>query len=144
MRIIETKVYTIDEHPRINKCFEWIRDNWHDLNQHNVDDLITSIKELTNKIGGTNKYAISQTPDRGEFIEFEDYDKEILNSLNDEEYPLTGNYWDQLLINGLKENNLQMVLDTLHEDTEYTYSDENLYELCMANDYEFDETGKAI
>ena len=38
MRTIETKVYTIDEHPSKDKCFVWIRDNWHDLNQHSFAD----------------------------------------------------------------------------------------------------------
>ena len=28
MRVIETKVYTIDEHPNKDLCFEWIRDNY--------------------------------------------------------------------------------------------------------------------
>ena len=27
MRIIETKVYTISEHPNKEKCYEWIRNN---------------------------------------------------------------------------------------------------------------------
>ena len=37
MKIIETKVYTIEEHPNKEKCFEWIRNNWYDLNQYSVD-----------------------------------------------------------------------------------------------------------
>ena len=32
MRTIKIKVYTIKDHPNKEKCFEWIRDNWFDLN----------------------------------------------------------------------------------------------------------------
>ena len=32
MRTIELKVYTINEHPNKDKCFDWIRNNWYDLN----------------------------------------------------------------------------------------------------------------
>jgi len=75
MRIIETKVYTIEEHPNKEKCFEWIRNNWYELNQHSVEEIISSIKSLSNKIGGTFDYSISQVPDRGEHITFKDYDR---------------------------------------------------------------------
>ncbi len=37
MRIIETKVYTIEEHPNKDKCFEWIRNNWHGLSSWELD-----------------------------------------------------------------------------------------------------------
>ena len=46
MRVIETKVYGIAEHPNKDLCYEWIRDNWHGMNQHSVDEAIESLKEL--------------------------------------------------------------------------------------------------
>ena len=144
MRIIETKVYTIEEHPNKEKCFEWIRNNWHDLNQHSVDEIINSIKSLSNKIGGTFDYSISQVPDRGEHITFKDYDHEALCRLSADDCPLTGVCWDIDLIVGLREGNSNKVLDSLHSDTEYQYSDEGLLELCEANQYEFDEDGNCI
>jgi len=52
MRTIETKIYTIDEHPNQEKCFEWIRDNWHDLNDHSVHEVVDSLKALQKVIGG--------------------------------------------------------------------------------------------
>ena len=142
MRTIETKIYTIEDHPNKEKCFEWIRDNWHDLNQHSVDELIESIKFLSKKIGGTFDYSISQVPDRGEHITFNDYDHEELCRLSAGDLPLTGVCWDFDLIVGLREGNPNKVLDSLHSDTEYVYSDESLLELCISHQYEFYEDGQ--
>ena len=47
MRVVETKIYTIEEHPNPVLCYDWIRDNVHDLNQDSVADIIRSIKALT-------------------------------------------------------------------------------------------------
>ena len=93
IRTIETMIYTISSHPDKEKCYEWIRGNWHDLNQHSVDDLIQSIEELSKVIGGTCNYDTSK------------------------------------------------VLHNFHDDTEATYSDEGLYDLCECSGYEFDEDG---
>jgi len=144
MRTIEFKVYKIDEHPNKEKCFEWIRNNWHDLNQHTCNDIIDSIKALSNKIGGTVNYSISQTPDRGEFITFKDYDHQELCYISGDDYPLTGVCWDDVVIRALRCGDTRKILEALHNDTEYIYSDEGLYELCVANDYEFYENGKCL
>ena len=141
MRIIETKVYTIEEHPNKEKCFDWIRNNWYDLNQHTVDDVIKSLKSLQEKIGGELDYAIADLPDRDEHITFKDYDHEELCRLSAEDCPLTGLCWDIDLIVGLREGKIDKVLNSLHSDTEYQYSDEGLFELCVANEYEFKENG---
>ena len=144
MRTIETKVYTIDEHPSKDKCFEWIRDNWHDLNQHSVDEVIDSLKALQAIIGGEFDYSISQVPDRGERIAFTDYDRDALCRLSADDCPLTGVCWDIDIIKGLRTGNPSLVLESLHADTEYQYSDEGLEELCEANGYEFDTKGNYI
>jgi len=146
MRVIETKVYTIEEHPNKDLCYEWIRDNWHDINSHSVNEVIDSLKALQKEIGGSLDYAISSVPDRGEFIKFTDYDKQALISCSKvaDEYPLTGVCWDYDVIKGMRENNPTQVLSTLHQDTEYCYSDEGLYQLCQANQYEFTEEGNIV
>jgi hypothetical protein len=148
MRVIETKVYEISEHPKKDLCFQWIRENLHDLNEISLYELTDSIKKLTQEIGGRNDYSISQNPCRGEFIKFYDYDQDLLNNLDADECPLTGTFWDTELIKGLQENNdlfnLKQVLYYLHEDTEYIYSDNGLIELCESNQYEFNEQGKLI
>jgi hypothetical protein len=74
MRIIEIKVYKIEEHPNKKLCYDWIRNNWHDLNDHSLDEVVDSIKALSAKIGGTVDHCISTVPDRSEFIRFYDYD----------------------------------------------------------------------
>tara|TARA_R110000868_G_C10482366_1_gene729404 strand:- start:133 stop:573 length:441 start_codon:yes stop_codon:yes gene_type:complete len=143
MRTIETKIYTIAEHPNRDLCYEWIRNNWYDLNQYSVDEVIDSLKALQEEIGGKLDYSISSVPDRGEFIRFTDYDKQALISCSKvaDECLLTGAGWDYDVIKGLREGEPNQVLDTLHQDTEYCYSDEGLYEMCEANQYEFTEEG---
>ena len=64
MRIIETKVYKIQEHPNKDKCYSWMRDNLHDINQHSVYEVIDSIKKLSQIIGGNVDYSIGQFPVR--------------------------------------------------------------------------------
>lgn len=144
MRIIETKVYTIDEHPNKDLCYEWIRDNWHDLNEYSVDEFIKSIKALSELIGGTVDFSISAVPDRGEHITFKDYDHEKLCRISADDCPLTGVCWDIDIIEGLRTERLDRALGSLHDDTDYVYSDAGLKEMCEANEYEFNETGKCI
>ena len=142
MRILETKIYTIDEHPNKVLCFDYIRNNWHDLNEHSVDEVAESIIALSKVIGGSYDYLIGQFPSRGEFISFYDYDKEQLMKLNAEECSLTGVTWDIDLINGMQKGDNNKVLKGLHNSSEYIYSNEGLLELCDANDYEFNEKGR--
>ena len=142
MRLIVTQVFQIEEHPNREKCYEWIRDNWHDLNEHSVNELEESIKALAKIIGGTYDYSISQVPSIGEHITFKDYDHEELCRLSADDCPLTGVCWDIDLIVGLREGNPRKALDILHKDTEYVYSEEGLFELCQANGYEFKEDGE--
>ena len=144
MRILETKIYTIDEHPNKELCFNYIRDNWHHLNEHSVIEVSESIEALSKVIGGSYDYSIGQFPDRGEFISFNNYDKDELMKLNAEECPLTGVTWDIDLIQGIQKDDNNRVLRALHNDSEYVYSNEGLLELCFANDYEFNEQGKVI
>ncbi len=142
MRIIETKIYKIDEHPDKQKCFEWIRNNWHDLNDNSVDKLINSLNALAKKINATCSWSICKVADRGEHITFKDYDVDILSSLNADDFPLTGVYWDAEVIENLRSTSLHKVLDMLHDETEHIYSDEGLNDFCVSNDYEFNEDGR--
>jgi len=144
MRTIEIKVYTIEEHPNKELCFEWIRNNWHDLSSHLVEEVVASLQSLQQRIGGDLDWAISAVPDRGEYIKFTNYDKEALNELDSSECPLTGSWSDCSVIEGVQEGNPEKVLRSLHDDTEYQYSDEGLQEMCEANEYEFNELGEVI
>lgn len=135
-------IYTIEEHPDKDKVFNWIRDNWHDLNNHSVDEFIQSLKALQKVIGGKLDYSISAVPDRGEIISLKGYDKKALKQLDESKYPLTGVCWDYDIIEAMKNGYIESALHSLHNSTEYVYSDEGLYDLCEANEYEFLENGE--
>jgi len=144
MRQITTTVYTIDEHPDKAKCFEWIRDNMFHLGEYQVDELRLTLDKLSEHIGGTVDYCLSQYPDRDEHITFKDDDGYLLEELNADEYPLTGCFWDVEVINALKKGNLRAVIDTLHDCVEHIYSDESLEEIAEANGWEFYGTGELL
>ena len=144
MRIIETKLYTIDEHPDKAKCFDWMRDNMHDLNSYDVDEVITCIKSFTEMFGGENNYSIGQVPMRGEFISITGYDKYALAQVHPHDYNLTGSAYDYDVIKCMQEDNPREILNQLHKASEDVYSDEGLEELCMGMDYEFTEEGVLI
>jgi len=144
MRIVETKVWTISEHPNPDRCYDWIRNNWHGLNEHSVYEVVDSLKKLKAIIGGELDYSIGQSPDRGEHISLKGYDRDALNELDPNDYPLTGICWDYEVIEGFQEDDPHKVLRALHKDTEYSYTDEALYDLCEANEYEFTEEGAVM
>ncbi len=79
-----------------------------------------------------------------EYIKISNYDKKELKKLNPDDLPLTGVCWDYEVISCFKANNSSIILNALHKDTEYQYSDEGLLDMCQANEYEFDEYGHFI
>lgn len=144
MRTETIKIYTIEDHPNPESCFEWIRNNWHDLAQHYVDDMIESLKALRDTIGGDLDYSLSVVPDRGEFCIFKNYDAAKLEELykSKDSCPLTGMCYDIDIIEAIKDNSLESaVLSILHKEGEYAFSDEGLRDTCEANGYEFLEDG---
>lgn len=141
MRIIETKLYTIDDHPDKAKCFDWMRDNMHDLNQIDVDEVIACIKAFTETFGGENDYSIGQVPSRGEFISITGYDEQELAQVNPHDYNLTGSAYDYDVIKYIQLNNPREILNQLHKATEDVYSDEGLEEFARGNDLEFTWNG---
>ena len=138
-------VYRIDEHPDKKRCINWVRDNVHDLNQHDVDEMIASLKALQERVGGSLDYCVGQFPDRGEYIRFTDYDKDALEELYDEAFNnqclLTNGYWDWPVIKYLSVNCADELLDDIHEASQYVYSDEGIEEIADANEWEFKEDG---
>jgi hypothetical protein len=138
---INKSFYTIENHPNKELCYRWIRNNWFDLNEHSVNEVFDSVKNLHKIIGGDLNCNISAIPDRNECIQFLNYDNELLFNLISDNLPLTGFMWDLDVIEGLQQGEPERVLDVLHSDTEYLYSDNGLYELCDANQYEFNRDG---
>ena len=146
MRNITKTVYKIDEHPEPSKCFDWIRENVHDLNEHGVDDLVYSLKALEFYVFGTLDYSVGQFPDRGEFIRITGYSVDRLADLVEikDDLPLTGVFWDSEVIAALAAFDFVDVLYSLHSETEYIYSDEGLLGLCEANEWEFYLDGSMV
>ena len=144
MRTIEIKVYEISEHPQKENAFRWIRENWHDLNDHGLAEVVESLLAMQRIIGGELDYSISTVQDRSEYIRFTNFSKIALSKLVADDYELTGVCYDFDVIKGLQEGDQERVLKTLHEDTSYIYSNEGLIEMCEANKYEFKLNGQVI
>tara|TARA_R100000231_G_scaffold109287_1_gene80860 strand:+ start:941 stop:1381 length:441 start_codon:yes stop_codon:yes gene_type:complete len=141
MRNITYTVYTIDEHPDKEKCYEWMRNNLHHLADYEEYELIASLKALRNRIGGDLKYAVCLVPDRGEHISFTDYDEELLAELDADTCPLTGCFWDAEVIEHLRADDMRGLLDKLHKSHDFHYTDDALYETAEAHEWEFKENG---
>jgi len=144
MREITYTVYKIYEHPDKHKCYEWMRENMHDLAEHEGEDFIASVNNLHEYIGGDLDWNVSLVPDRGEFIRFTDYDKEMLDELDASACPLTGFFWDVEVIEHLRANDMQGLMNKLHEAHDSHYTDEALYDSAQVNEWEFKENGVMV
>ena len=156
-RTIETTVYTIEEHPNPESVYEWIRNNWHDLGEHVVEEFVESLNGFASHIGARCNYSISIVPDMGEFIRF-DIERSLSDVMESLDLagncPFTGVYSDEIILDAFrrasKEDNLHdilrdveyRVLKAIHGEVEFIYSDEGLYEFCLCNEHEFTESGK--
>jgi len=141
--------YTIEEHPNPDKVYQWIREHWYDLNDSSRDELIESLEAFAKEVGGRLIYSICTVPDRAEYIRVypgEGTDKALERLYEKaDQLPLTGVFWDQEVIVSAMEGGLQnmsSVLDTLHDETEARYSDDELREFCICNEYYFFPDGK--
>ena len=161
MRTITTNIYTIDEHPNPELCFDWMRNNYHDLNDHGLQEMQKSIAALSECIGGTNDYEFGVEPSRGQFISFMDFDIDKLMALDADDCSLTGSNYDYSVIKamqdlqegftmqgagvrGYQRNMSKSVFFDLHSDTEYIYSEEGLNNWAYMAELEFMENGTAI
>lgn len=163
MRVIETKVYKIGEHPAPKKAFNWIRENWHDLGDHAVEDAIDSLKGFADCIGAKLDYGIGIAPDRGEHVSFTFPDGEtptlgdiMMNLDLSGNCPFTGVFYDEVILDVFRDvaenaatdiNNVlsdieSRVLKCLHDEGDYLYSNEGLTSFCEANAYEFAADGE--
>ena len=132
------KIYSIEDHPNKPAVYDWIRDNWHDLGDHALCDVLDSLKALAKTIGGNLDYSFGIFPDRGEYIKITDFDAAGLSELVADDCPLTGGYYDSIVIEALKANTLdQDTLKAIHEEGGYIHSDAGLCEMVEANDYLF-------
>lgn len=141
MRSVKINIYKVAEHPNKELVFKWIKDNWHDIGQSEIDDVVASLQALKKVIGGRLNWSICAYPDRSEGITFEDFDKEALNNLSAEDLPLTGVCWDFDVIECTKSGDFSALFKSIHSNIEHLHSDKALIEMCEGNDYEFLEDG---
>ena len=140
--ITET-VYTIDDHPDREAVYGWVRDNWHDLGDYNVYEMVDSLKALADHVGGILDYSIGLLPSRGEFVQITGGNRGSLEGLIAQDCPLTGGCYDYEVIEGYIGNNLEAkVLDAMHNEGEYVYSNEGIHEMAWSNDYYFKSNGE--
>ena len=146
-RTIEVYSYNELTNEAKGRARDYVRNNWHDLAQHHVDNMMESLKALEKAVNGKLDYSISAVPDRGEYIKMTDYSFKNLVDLvlKKDDCPLTGMCYDVDVIEGLNVGSLEYyALKALHADGEYTYSDEGLEGMIEANEYEFNKEGEMI
>ena len=139
-RTVETKVYTIDVHPHPEKVFDWIRNNWNDLHEFEGEELVYSLKWTAKMLGCKVDYCISPFPDQRDFISFDGYNQEDLESFYRENEKRFG-HWDHVIIEALANETPEDILHDYYNQCEYLYSDEQLEDFCFINFYEFEEDG---
>lgn len=149
------KVYEIEEHPNPEACYDWVRDNVHDLAKREVEELVYSLEALAKEIGGIVDYELSQAPARGEYIKIFPspyHEGEWIRDLDwdtkDGNCPLTGVFWDYIVIENLQANPCGTiwhdVINDLHQACEAAHMDDGIKEIAMANNWEFTEDGRRI
>jgi hypothetical protein len=165
MRTIETKVYTIDDHPDPAKVYQWINDNWHDLGDNVSQEMADSLKAFARDIRARVNWSISIVPDRGEFVRFTFGDCEsptlgdvMVNLDLSGNCPYTGCCYDETILDAFREaakdanatlesvlsDVEHKVLTALHNEGEYLYGEEGLREMCECNEYEFTIDGAIV
>lgn len=137
------KAFTVEDHPNKQAVLDWVRDNWHDLADVDIDDIAASLKALAEHVNGHIDYSISCVPDRGEFIRLSSFDRSLLKDLNAEDCPLTGMWSDHCVIKSAQNYELEsVVLSVCHECGDFRYSDEGISEFLEMNEYFFLEDGR--
>ena len=140
--ITET-VYTIDDHPNPEAVYGWVRNNWHDIGEHSVHEMVDSLKALADHVGGTLDYSIGLFLDRGEFVRITGGNRGLLKGLMAKDCPLTGVCYDYDVIEGYRGDNLEVkVLEVLHNEGDYIYSNKGIHEMVLCNDYYFKSNGE--
>lgn len=172
MKTVTTKFWRIQEHPNPEKCVDWFADSVPDLADCSRDEVIDSLKAFADHIGFDDvRYSIAIHPERGEFVSLKVTNKDAETVLDkyfnagdiaewaerSESLQFTGMWSDCILARALKEGNIgtasnlgeladaieNKVLETMHEEGEYLYSDGAIRDHCEANGYYFNEHGEA-
>ena len=171
MRIIETKVYKIDElsdEAKQNAC-DYVRDNWHDFYPWHNDNQ-ESLKEFAKFLGGKCDWSVSlYGPSSAKITDLPCYMSEeyaLSDWIQDnssvilDDCPFTGFHMDYPLLQPMRDYlNGKVVNKTMEEliedgckqwatdyvnDWEYCYTDEYILDFLESNEYEFTEEGELV
>lgn len=151
MKTITIHAYTIDEHPNKNAVYDWIRNNWHDLDQYCIDEMVDSLRALAEFHDCDLTYSISGTPNKYEFVSltprrqlFSFLDLDLTKKPDNwQECSLTGVCYDCIVCEPDSGKALERaVLKTIHRESRHIYSKAAVKEFCEANDYHFLKSGE--
>jgi len=171
MQTHEIVTYTIEEHPDKQACYDYVRENWHDLGELDMYDAVETLKSAADYFDLDLDYSISIVPDRGEFIKINFNNDDISNIsgvrlykylINNfpkirEDCPFTGCFFDEDFLQPIREflkrpfdidfsdlisDCCDNLITSLHDQGEYLYSDSGIHELLEINQYQFTENGK--
>ena len=138
------KIYSIEDHPNKPAVYDWIRDNWRELGEFHIKDMLFSLHALAKTIGGNLDYSFCIVPQFGQFIKITDFDAAGLSELVADDCPLTGGYYDSIVIEGLKANTLdQDALKALHASCPVLNSEKGLKRIIELNYCYFTSEGSA-
>ena len=143
----EEPIFKICDHPDLEIVLSWLRNNMTHLSL--VDLTIQRLQYFGEFLNAEYSMKIFPFPDPSEYIIFKNYNLDLfkrhciwrkLKGLN------PNNNWDSIIdkhiIYGLQNNNLEkIVLEHVHQSSEYAFSDENLYEMFNNKEYFFEIDG---
>lgn len=144
MRTVTFNVYKLSEHPDKEAVFNWIRQNWFNLVEHTVNEIVDCLNALQEKIGGRLDYSIGVY--QPSHVTLVGYNKTDFKNLYEDKdnCPITGVCYDITILKCLKKNDFSKLFKLIESEYEYVYSAEGLTELCEANEYEFYEDGSFV
>lgn len=155
MTIVNKEFYTIDSHPDKTAVYEYIREEWNNLECHTIHDLYKSLQCFCNIMGvELSKFDVHNRQIRINikgYILLSVFDLHVSsNYLTGKFEEMTGSFWDEVILDVWTKSNYggaalnKTVLDMLDSEIEHIYSDSGLYDLCMANQYYFDIDGQQV
>lgn len=166
----QTTVYQIDEHPDKDKVFNWIRENWLDLDDYCRDEANDSLNAFCDDFNIELGYhydsvfildcpvefktmtgirAWKWLQNHG-YFDLKDcpytgvcYDESLLDPIRKFKRPADYSrvYYDTYSIKDLLSWGIQELENDLEKAREDLYSDEALLDMCQSNEYEFTEDG---
>ena len=125
--------------------------------EHCMQERVDTLTSLAEILDAELDYSLSAIPSRGEYIKLTplyssglDYDGLISIVKDGKSCPLTGVCYDHDILDHINVEKVSESLDyalnkyieSIHNEYEWTLSDEYIADMCQANEYEFTANGK--